>query len=72
MGEGGIVQETRCASPVEPPTPWSQTKIHAIERIPIVSYQARPPSHDETGFFLSANLLKWRDKSQFQQVILFI
>ncbi len=34
MGEGGI----------EPPTPWSQTKNHAIEKLPIVSYQARPPS----------------------------
>ena len=35
MGEEGI----------EPSTPWSQTKIHAVERNTTVSYQARPPSH---------------------------
>ena len=36
MGEEGI----------EPSTPWSQTKIHAVERNTTVSYQARPPSHE--------------------------
>jgi len=44
VGGEGFVQTARSGNLVEPPAPWSQTKIYAVDKSSTVSYQARLPS----------------------------